>query len=85
MVVTGRQRFDNETKEAAWSGRVLCSIKSLMATVFVNQPELVPRDDDQEPLLEETKPYVPKHAASSFLKTATSRAMMTRNEMLRLR
>lgn len=85
MAVTGKQRFDSDTKESAWSSRALCSLKSLMAMVFVSQPEPVTRDDDREPLLEEKQPYVPKHAASSFLKTATSRAMMRRNEMLRLR
>lgn len=82
LVVTGRQRADDKTNEAVWPDRILWSFKSWLTTPFGRKPVLVIRDDENEPLLEERKVFVPRHAAVSFLRTATPRAMMRHNEAL---
>jgi hypothetical protein len=86
LVVTGRRRSKGDPNEPTWPGRVLESLKSWLEMLLKsNKPSLAIRDYEKEPLLEETTVFVPKHAATSFLRTTTPRTtMMYDEESLRM-
>lgn len=81
LVVTGGQRTKADPNEPTWPGRVLDALKSWLERLLSsNKPALTARDYEQEPLLAETRGFVPKHAAKSFLRTTTPRTTMMYGE-----
>lgn len=71
--------FEKPIEGSSWSDRFAQSIRDRIDTLLIGREGVEIRlDDDSEPLLEKTKgPYVPSHAATSFLKTASAKKMGT--------